>query len=76
MADQPRDPDSDGAEQRPDDPAAPAMPRWVKVFAIIPLVLAVLVVIALLTGGHGPSRHMSITTAGFVPAGNITTQRL
>lgn len=38
-------------------------PRWVKVFAIIALVLAVLVVSLLLAGGgpggHGPGRHMS-----------------
>lgn len=48
---------------RPDD-RAPAMPRWVKVFVIVALVLAVLVVIALLTGGHGPSRHMSSGVVG------------
>jgi hypothetical protein len=41
------------------------MPRWVKVFAIIALVVAVLVVLLLLFGpdsfgpggGHGPARH-------------------
>ena len=34
-------------------------PRWVKVFAIIALVLVLLVVILLLAGGgsHGPGRH-------------------
>jgi hypothetical protein len=37
------------------------MPRWVKVSAIIALVLVVLVVVMLLVGGgpgeHGPRRH-------------------
>jgi len=34
------------------------MPRWVKVFAGIALVLVVLVAILLLAGGnHGPGRH-------------------
>ena len=35
------------------------MPRWVKVFAIIALVLVLLVVVMLVTGrgGHGPGRH-------------------
>jgi hypothetical protein len=34
-------------------------PRWVKVFGIIALVLAVLVVVLLVAGrgGHGPGRH-------------------
>ncbi len=32
-------------------------PRWVKVFAVIGVVLAVLIVVMLLTG-HGPGRHM------------------
>lgn len=33
------------------------MPRWVKVFAIVALVAVLLVLILLLTGGHGPARH-------------------
>lgn len=33
------------------------VPRWVKVFAVIGLVLVLVVVVALLSG-HGPSRHM------------------
>jgi uncharacterized cupredoxin-like copper-binding protein len=35
-------------------------PRWVKVFGIIALVLVLLVVVKLLTGGgdHGPGRHL------------------
>ncbi len=34
-------------------------PRWVKVFGIIAVVLVLIVVVALLTGGsHGPGRHL------------------
>ena len=37
----------------------PGTPRWVKVFGIIALVLALLVGIMLLAGGeHGPGRHI------------------
>jgi hypothetical protein len=37
------------------------MPRWVKVFGIVVLVLALLVVVIMATGlggEHGPRRHM------------------
>ena len=37
-------------------------PRWVKVFAIVGVVLVVLVVVALLAG-HGPGRHMNHSMA-------------
>ncbi len=38
----------------------PATPRWVKVFGIIALVLILMLVIMMLSGGsHGPGRHMS-----------------
>lgn len=38
--------------------AAAGMPRWVKVFIIIGLlVVALLVASQLLGGGHGPARH-------------------
>jgi len=40
------------------------MPTWVKGFAIATAVLVVLVVVMLLTGGHGPGRH----TQGGSPA--------
>ena len=43
-------------DRRPD--AAPGMPRWVKLGALVGVVLLVLVVLMLLTG-HGPGRHMS-----------------
>ncbi len=57
MADPPRD-RHHGAE--PDDEPTVGPPRWVKVFGIITLVVVVLFVILLLTGGpgrHGPGRH-------------------
>jgi hypothetical protein len=34
------------------------MPGWVKVFGIVALVVVVLFVVLLVTGGHGPSRHV------------------
>jgi hypothetical protein len=33
------------------------IPRWVKVFAVLGLVVLVLIVVMLLTG-HGPAQHM------------------
>jgi hypothetical protein len=40
-----------------DPPPYPGVPRWVKVFGIIALVVLVLFVVLLFTGGHGPGRH-------------------
>ena len=37
------------------------MPQWVKVFALVAAFLIVLVVVLMLTGHHGPSRHMGQT---------------
>lgn len=56
------------ADPLPDDDTG--TPRWVKLFGVIALVVALLFVILLLTrgpgGGHGPSRHMtpSVTEQG------------
>lgn len=36
----------------------PSMPRWVKVFGIIVIVLILLVGIMILIGGHGPGAHI------------------
>lgn len=42
----------------PESDTAAGTPRWVKVFAIVALVVIVLVVTLLLIGGnHGPGRH-------------------
>lgn len=35
-----------------------SMPGWVKVFGIVALVVVVLFVVLLVTGGHGPDRHV------------------
>jgi len=35
-----------------------SLPGWVKVFGIVALVVVVLFVVLLVTGGHGPGRHM------------------
>jgi hypothetical protein len=52
-----RNPDGrDGPSVADLDPTG-GTPRWVKVFGLIALVLVVLFVVLLLTGGHGPSRH-------------------
>lgn len=54
----------DAAAERPGG-APPGMPRWVKVFAVIALVLAVLLVglVALSDGDHGPGRHAGVSEA-------------
>lgn len=45
--------------QPPEYSAPPGMPRWVKIFGIVALVLIVIVVIILVVGGnHGPGRHL------------------
>ena len=45
----------------PDRESPPSTPRWVKVFGITVIVLALLVVIMIFTGvggQHGPGRHI------------------
>jgi len=49
------------------------MPRWVKIFLIVAVVLVVLLVAGMLIGGgqHGPGRHLESTAgldAADVPA--------
>ena len=60
MADPAGGPNFGGENMRPDQERIISAPRWVKVFAIIALVVLVLFVILLVTGGpgrHGPGRH-------------------
>jgi hypothetical protein len=49
-----------------DHESPPSTPRWVKVFLIIAIVLALLFVIMHLTGiggEHGPGRHMQSSSS-------------
>jgi hypothetical protein len=60
-------PDSDTSDDTGAGPSRESSdtPRWVKVFGLIAVVLLVLLlVIALLTGGHGPGRHAFSGHAG------------
>ena len=64
MADSSRYPDSkpqpDPAAVRRDTGAGPGMPRWVKVFLLVSLAVALLYAVASVTGvggDHGPGRH-------------------
>lgn len=38
---------------------APGLPRWVKISGIVIIALVILFAIMHLSGGHGPSSHMS-----------------
>ena len=48
--------------------ATPGVPRWVKTLIVVAVALvAVLVVVGLLTGGHSPGRHLGsdlVSTSG------------
>ena len=71
------DPSSDrGAGIRPGREPTTGPPRWVKVFGIIALVVAVLFVVLLLTGGpgrHGPGRHIGGLGSHPAPDGLTTS---
>ena len=47
--------DDSGAE--PEERSNPGTPLWVKLFGLVALVVVVLFIVLLLTGGHGPGRH-------------------
>lgn len=50
---------------RPDDESTWKRPRWVTVLLVAAAVLAVLALVAVLTGlggGHGPGRHLGATS--------------
>lgn len=60
--------DTTGREYGGDPPAG--LPRWVKIAAMVALLLALVVAVVMLVGGgeHGPSRHMSSGLPGVDPA--------
>jgi hypothetical protein len=49
------------------DPAPAGIPRWVKVFGLVGLVLVVLLIVLLATG-HGPGRH----SGGAAPPSSVS----
>lgn len=58
MAETPRNPDlGDDAALEPDNGSPPGTPRWVKMLAVITLVVIGLVVVLVLAGGHTPMQH-------------------
>ena len=61
MTTQPSDPDDSGRGRARG--SSSGVPRWVKVFVVVAVAIAVLGVVAmLLVGGeHGPGRHRSAT---------------
>ena len=66
--------DHEDARSRPHGGSTSGTPRWVKVFAIVVAVLAVLVVVVLLPGGgpQGPGRHTSSRAgAGEAPPASV-----
>jgi hypothetical protein len=74
MADPPGYPDTgDDTGAGPGREATPGTPRWVKVFAILVLVLVLLFVILKVTGlggEHGPGRHTG--DGGDTPPASVT----
>ena len=53
-------------EQPDRDDRASATPRWVKVSALVAVVVVALLVVMLLVapGGHGPGRHLGVGGGG------------
>jgi hypothetical protein len=74
MGDPPRARDQgEDAHLAADRGSPPGMPRWVKVSGIIVAILALLLVIVLLiSGGHGPRRHASGDAGSQAPLSNVT----
>jgi hypothetical protein len=65
MADPPTDPDANDDNGEPASQSTKGTPRWVKVFWSIALVVLLLFIVLMLTGGpnrHGPGRHNSSVT--------------
>jgi hypothetical protein len=64
MTDRPKAEPEEDAGVRP-GPAPAGMPRWVKVFIIIAIVLALAIILTWLLGvQHGPRLHTSVGSGG------------
>lgn len=77
MSDRVPSPNDEYGGRRPSEEVPPAMPFWVKAFALTAAAIAVaLVVLMLVLGGdHGPGRH--VQPAGSAsPAAASTSERL
>ncbi len=77
MTDPPRYPDDTGDNTGvgPDRGSTTSIPRWVKVFGIIAIVLVLLFVVLQFIGGgeHGPGRHAPSGDAGsYTPSSSVT----
>lgn len=58
MSDRPIPPDTDAADMGPGRGPTTGMPRWVKVFLIIAIVLVLAFLVTFILGvGHGPGLH-------------------
>ncbi len=69
----PEAPRDDGPQPPPDLEPDPSTPRWVKLFAVAGIILALLLAVMLLTG-HGPGRHMSAGLPGQPPSTGLQGQ--
>jgi hypothetical protein len=49
------------------------MPRWVKVAGIITAIVALLFLVLLLAGGHGPGRHSGAASGISPDTASLTT---
>lgn len=62
----------ESARPRPARPAPPARPRWVKILAVVALLVLAAVVLMLLTGVHnGPGRHLSSVSVVALALGGL-----
>jgi hypothetical protein len=70
MADPPPYPDTgDDTGVGPERGSTTSTPLWVKVSGAIALVLVLLFVVLMLTGGHGPGRHTGL--GGHTPPSSV-----
>ena len=77
LADMPPRPDTgDDTDLKPNRGSTTRTPRWVKASGVIALVLVLLFVVLLLTGGeHGPGRHTESGAPGGHTQNAVVTER-